>query len=81
MIITIQFKEYIISARFSNIIIYKLYYKWEFNLVILLEIDKNSKIRFYKTILLLSLTISLKVESDEKFLLNTKEVILQKPEN
>ena len=59
VIIIVEFKKHIANANIFGIIIGKFYYKKKPYLIILLEINKNSKLGFYYTILFFSLTISL----------------------
>lgn len=63
MIITIKFKKDIANICVFYIIISKFGYYQKFNPVILLKIDKNLKVNFYNTILLIYLAISLLVKS------------------
>lgn len=52
------------------LIIRKFNYRKKFSLFVLLIIDENLKINFYKMILLLSSTINLELESNEIFYLD-----------
>ena len=57
MIFAIKFKKYMANASVLGIIISKLSYWQKLYLIILLKIDKNSKLSFYCTILLLDLVV------------------------
>ena len=57
-----------------GIIISKLGYRQECNLIILLEIDKSLKISFYNTVLPLCLAICLRVKRGKEFPLNAEKV-------
>lgn len=72
MITTVKLKKYVANAYILGIIVSKLCYKKKPSPVILFLINKDLKIG---TILLLSLAISLWVESDKKLLFNSQEVI------
>ena len=65
---------YLSCITIFNIIILKLSYWQEFYLVILLKNYKNSEMCFYFTIIIFGLLISLKVESNKKFLFNFEKV-------
>ena len=52
------------------IIISKFYYSYELCLVFLFMINKNSKLSFYYTVLLLGLAIDLRIKSDKKYIFN-----------
>ena len=73
MISTIEHKKYVASAGIFGIIISELYYKKKPCLIILLKVNKCSKITFYHIILLLSLAVCLQVKDSEESLFNTKE--------
>lgn len=56
-----------------DIITHKFCYRWEPCLVMLLLIDKSTKISFYYDILPFSLALRLRMKYSSKFLLNFKE--------
>ena len=60
-----------------DIIISKLGHYLEPGLIVLLEIDKDLEERFYYTILLLKLTVSLRVEQNKKFPFDVDKVAEQ----
>ena len=64
MISAVKLKKCITNTSIFDIIVNKLYYKKKLYQIILFDIDKDLKISFYYTILFLSLTIYLKIESD-----------------
>lgn len=53
-----------------SIVIYKAGYWQKFFLIILIKLNKRLKIQFYCIHLSFSLTISLKIEYNKKYLLN-----------
>ena len=63
------------SARVFCVVVSKLGYQKESSPVILLEVHKNSKVRFYGAVLSLSLTVSLREKSSRKPPLNAKKVV------
>lgn len=69
----IQFKKHVANACVFYIIIYKLSHGQELYPVILLEVEKNLKIRFHYTILILGLAVWLQIKDNEKHLFNTKK--------
>ena len=74
MISAIKLEKCVINAGILGIIVGKLCYKKKPYSIILLEVDKNSEIGFHHTILPLSFTICLWVESGGEFLLNAKKI-------
>ena len=80
IITVIKLKKYITNNCIFCIIIYKFSYGQKLYLVILFLIKKHPKINFYYTVLLFSLAIHLKIESNKKLLLNAKKITFQKPE-
>lgn len=80
MITAVKFKIYILNDSIFSIISYKLSYEQRFYIVILLKINKNSKIYSYYTIWTFDLTINLKMQNNKKFVFYLKEVVEQKPE-
>ena len=79
MIFVIELERFISSASVYCIIICKFGSKLKLSLVILFVIDKDFKISFFYIILPLSLAISPRLQSNERFQLNTKKIILKKP--
>lgn len=65
------------SASILGIVIGKINYRQQFNLIALYKIDKYFKICFYYIILPFNLTVYFKVESNKKPLFNFKKVIKQ----
>ena len=61
IIATIELKKYILNTSFFSIIIYKLNYWQKFYLVILLKVDKNSKIHLYYTMLTFELIVDFRI--------------------
>ena len=74
MILVIGLKKYVANASIFGIVISKLHYRKKLCLVILFKVKKNLKVDFYYTILPLSLTVCLQIESNGKFLLDIKEI-------
>ena len=62
------------AACIFGIVISKLSYGQKSRLVILLEVDKDLKVRFYCTILIFCLAICFQVKDDRELLFNVKEV-------
>ena len=75
MISTIELKKYVVGNDILGVIVGKLHYEKKLCLIILLKVDKNSKVNFYYTILPLSLAIYLQVEDGRKSLLDIKEIV------
>lgn len=75
MIFIIQLKKYIFNISVFGIIICKLSYWQKICLVILLAVDKSLEIDFCFAILIFSLIIRLKLESNTKLILNSKKVV------
>ena len=75
MISALKFKKHVANASIFGIIIGKFCYKKKLCLVILFEIDENSKIGFYCIILPLNLTVRLWMEGGRKLLLDAKKII------
>lgn len=71
VITVVEFKKCITSVSISCIIIGKFNYWKEFYPVILYKVDKNLEIDFQFAVLSFNLTISLRIKSDRKSLLNT----------
>lgn len=63
-----------VSGYIFGTVIYELSYQQRFYLVILLKVDKSSKINFYHAILTFYLFINLKIEYNKELLLNIKKV-------
>lgn len=79
-ITTIELERHVTKVCIFDIIIYKLDYGQKLGPIILLKIEKNSKIDFYCTILVLCLPISLWIKHGKEPLLDVKEIIKQKSE-
>ena len=58
---------------FTRLNVFTFGYELMFNLIVVLEIDKDLRICFYNTIFFLSPTISLRMESDKKLLFYAKK--------
>ena len=63
------------AACISNIIVNQLGYSSEPGPIILLKINKGSKVCFYYTVLLLSLTVRLRLQYGSKPSFDAKEVV------
>ena len=74
MIFAVKLKRHVIDASILGIIIDKFCYKKKPCLVILLKIDKSSKIGFNYIILPFGLTICLWVKANKEAQLNAKEI-------
>ena len=75
MIFIVKFEKCMANANILGIIISKFCYKKKLCLIILLKVDKGSKIGFYCIILFLNLVICLQIEGSREFLLNIKKII------
>lgn len=62
MITIVQLEKYITISSIFYITLYKFYYCKKPSLVILLIVDKNSKLYFYHPILLFIITINLNIK-------------------
>ena len=58
IIAIIRLEKFLLNAGIFNIIVYKLSYWQELYLIILVKIEKDSKIYFYYSILILDLAIN-----------------------
>ena len=74
MISVIELKRHMAGISIFNIIIGKFRYKKKLCLVILFQIDKNSKVSFYYTILPFDLTVCLWVKGGKQFPFDPKEI-------
>lgn len=74
MIFTIQLKQHVANAYVFGIIIYKLKYQQDLDLIIQLKFDKGLKICLHFTGLTFCLTVSPEVKHYKKPLLNTEKV-------
>lgn len=63
VMITIEFKRYVVNTQILNIVVGKFSYQKELNLIILSIIDKRSEISLHCIMLLFCLAISLKVKN------------------
>ena len=70
MIFTINLKKYIDNTSIINIIIGKLCHRKKLCLIILFKVNKNVKINFHHTILLLNLSVCLWVKDGGEFSLD-----------
>ena len=59
------------------IVVYKLAYQQQSFIIVLFEIDKDLKVRFYYTHLTFCLTICLQIKSNGESLVDGKEVVNQ----
>ena len=75
MIILAKLKKYILSLDIFSIVIYQLSYQLVFYLIILLQVNKNSKISFCCIVLTICLLICLLIKSSIKLLLNIKKIV------
>ena len=75
MIFVIKLKKYVAGTRIFGVVIGKLRYSKKPYLIILLEIDKSSKVGFFHTILPLSLAVRLWIEGSKKYPLDAKKMI------
>lgn len=69
-----------VNVCIFSIVISKLGYGQEPSSIILLKINKGSKISLYSAILLLRLAVDLQIKGGEKFLFNVKKIIKQRSE-
>ena len=74
MIAAVQLERCVTGARVFHIIISKLGHRQEPSIVILLEVDKDSKVRLYSAVLPLSLPVCLQIEGGKKLLLDAEKV-------
>lgn len=75
MILIIQRKFYVICTYIFGILVCKFSLEQDFCILVLLLINKNSKISFYYDILILSLAIYLRIKSKPKLLFYAKKII------
>ena len=75
MISTIEFEKCVAGAGIFGIIVNKLCYEKKPYSIILLEVDKDSEVSFYCTILPLSLAIHLWVEGGGESLFNAEKIV------
>ena len=59
MISAIELKKYVVGAGIFDIVVSKLHHGKKLCLIILLKLDKNSKVCFHHTILPLNLAVCL----------------------
>ena len=69
-----KFEKRVVGASILGIIISKFNYRKKPCLVILFEIDKNSKVGFHYTILPFGLTVHLWIEGGRESLLDAKKI-------
>lgn len=74
IIAIVKLKRYIVEVCIFDIIISKLIYKQELNLIVLFFMEKSIKISLYYAILFLILAVHLQIENNRKFLLNIKKI-------
>ena len=74
MISAIELEKYVAGASILGIVVSKFRYKKKPCPIILLEVDKNSEVGFYRTILPLNLAVRLRVEGGEESPLDAKEI-------
>lgn len=77
MIAAIQLKIGIVGAGIFSIVICKLSYWQEPDLIVLLKINKDLKIYFYYTILIFGLVINFRVKCSKKSVFDFKKIIKQ----
>lgn len=70
----LQLKRRMTGPRIFNIIICKLDYRQKSYLVILLKVDKSSKVGFYSVVLLFDLIISLLMEGNRESSIKVKKI-------
>lgn len=74
MIVVVELKIHVVSTYIFSIVICQFSYGLDSYLVVLLSINKSTKISFYCTVLSFGLTVCLWTKCSRKFLLNAKEV-------
>ena len=74
MISVIELEKYVASIGIFGVIVGKLRHGKKPCPIILLKVDKNSKIGFYCTILPIGLTVRLWIESGRGFLFDAEEI-------
>ena len=75
MISTIELKRYIAGASIFGNIVGKLRHRKKLRLIILLKVDKGSKVDFYYPILPFEMTVHLWVEGGRESPLDAKEIV------
>ena len=75
MIFAIELKKYMANVGIFDVVVGKLCYEKKLCPIILLKVDKSSKVGFYCTILSLNLAVHLGIKSGGEFLLDAKEII------
>ena len=76
MIFIVFFEKFIANTDIFSIIEYKISYWQKLYLVIYVEVCKNLEVTFYCSILIYSLFISLRIESNRKSVLDFKKVVM-----
>ena len=74
MIFAIELKKYVANVGIVGIAVGKFYYGKKLCPIILLKVDKGSKVGFYCIILLFGLTVHLWVEGSKEFPIDAKEI-------
>lgn len=77
MIAVIYLKKHVTGSYIFGIFLYKLSHWQEFCLVIQFEIDKDTQVYLYYTVLALDLAICLEIEYGLEFLFNIEKVVEQ----
>ena len=77
MIAAVQLERRMASAQVLRVVVSKFGHWYEPGLVILLKVHKSLEVCLYRTILSLSLTVNLKVESGKKPPFNAEKVAEQ----
>ena len=75
MISAIELKKCMASADIFGIVINKLRYEKKLYSIILLKVNKSSKVDFYCTILPLSLVVCLQIKRNRESPLDVKEIV------
>ena len=74
MIFAIKLEKSVAGVGILGIVISKLCYRKKLCPIILLKVDKGSKVSFYYTILLFGLTVYLLVKGGKEFPLDAKKI-------
>ena len=74
MISAIELKKCVANASIFGIVVGKFCYGKKPCPIILLKVDKGSEVGFHYTILPFSLAVCLRMEGDEEFPLDAKEI-------
>lgn len=74
ILVIVKCKKYISSTGNPSIIEFKFYYQYKPYSIILVKVDKNSKVYYYDIVLIFCLIIDLEIKSGKLLALDFKKV-------